>query len=218
MRLKGRMTTILLVFFIHTGFIAYYFIRDNAVEIVDIISIPFLLTIAYWVGFQYDKIKHLSEKDVLTNLYNRRYIIENFDRMSKKAHCMKRKLFALVIDCDNFKEINDKLGHAKGDEVLRMLGKILIEKTRQYDVVCRWGGDEFLIVGEYKDQESMDVLIDRLSTEARKYAIQDNLFLSISIGAAVYPDGDITLQELMRIADERMYGNKFYKKPKEQAV
>ena len=105
----------------------------------------------FWAGLQFDKARFLSERDLLTGMYNRRFVTNTFKQLASLVDRTNSQLFVLLIDCDNFKSINDCYGHNKGDQVLKKIGETLIETTRKSDIVARWGGDEFLIMGHYKD-------------------------------------------------------------------
>ncbi|NRF95564.1 GGDEF domain-containing protein [Paenibacillus frigoriresistens] len=188
MKFIGRTIAISIIMFFHTSYLIYYFYRDGRIDIPDILGYPLFFCIAYWAGKQYDKATFFSEKDPLTNLYNRRFVMYSFDKILALTDRSNSKLFIMVIDCDNFKEINDIYGHSKGDLVLKTIGEALVKTTRKSDVVSRWGGDEFLINGQYKDDSGLQIIHQRLSEEFRN------------------------LYELIKLADEEMYNHKWKKK------
>ena len=212
MRHSGRITASIGALFIHSLYIIYYYIRDGRVEPVDLYSSPFVFFMGYWAGLQFDKVRFLSERDILTGMYNRRFVTTTFKQLVSLVDRTKSQLFVLLIDCDNFKSINDCYGHNKGDQVLKKIGKTLIETTRKSDIVARWGGDEFLIMGQYKDGAGLQTMIQRLEESLRTLSEQYDIPIMVSIGFAVYPNHSHDLDELVKIADENMYKHKAIKK------
>ncbi|NOU53713.1 GGDEF domain-containing protein [Brevibacillus borstelensis] len=205
----GRIVTSISVFFTHSLYIVYYYYRDGKVEALDLYSFPFLILFAYWAGKQYDKVKYLSDKDTLTGVYNRRFVLNSFEKIASLANRTNSKLFVLLIDCDNFKEINDRHGHHKGDMVLTAIAETLIRSTRKSDIVARWGGDEFLIIGHHKDETGLQTILSRLHNELENLYEQVNIDnVSVSIGSAIFPDQSRDLDELIRSADVDMYERK----------
>lgn len=184
---------------------------------MDLLGYPLFFSISYWCGKKYDKATFFSEKDILTNLYNRRFVIHSFDKIIALADRTNSKLFVLVIDCDNFKDINDLNGHAKGDIVLTSIGKILVSSTRNSDIVARWGGDEFLVIGHYKEEAGLETVVERLESELKILSNQLKMPVIVSIGSAIFPDHNTNLIELIKIADQNMYNNKWMKRSNSKA-
>lgn len=94
---------------------------------------------------QYDKAKYFSEKDTLTGVYNRRFVEAIFPKLLAQVERKNEQLSLSIVDCNDFKPINDTYGHKIGDEVLITLSSLLAGEIRKSDIVARWGGDEFLI-------------------------------------------------------------------------
>ncbi|MCH1624486.1 GGDEF domain-containing protein [Ferdinandcohnia quinoae] len=208
MKHSGRFFAVGIILSLHTIYLVYYYFRDGQIDIIDLLGYPLFYFIAYWCGKQYDKAQYFSEKDTLTNLYNRRFIMGAFDKIISFADRTNSKLFVLIIDCDNFKEINDSCGHTKGDLVLSNIANILLQSIRKSDVVARWGGDEFLIIGHYKDDAGLQTLIQRLDDQLESLSQQMSLNIKISIGSTIYPDDSNNLEELIKSADQNMYKQK----------
>ncbi|WP_051173315.1 GGDEF domain-containing protein [Thermodesulfobacterium hveragerdense] len=188
------------------------------------IKIKLLKNLLEEVTKKYDSILSLKEeklkdaylmaiKDELTGLYNRYYLK---DCLVKSIERLKRneggKIFLIFIDLDNFKLINDTYGHNKGDEVLKEIAQILSINFRKYDIIARYGGDEFIILFE-SDNEP----IERINTLRQKIEeIFREFQLSFSYGVSVFPDDieDINMEtqeiikKLIEIADRRMYEEK----------
>jgi diguanylate cyclase (GGDEF)-like protein len=160
---------------------------------------------------QREKLEHQATHDVLTGLANRRKLQEHLDLEAARVKRSGDKLAILYIDLDSFKPMNDTHGHDYGDEVLVFIGKTLRTLTRETDLVCRLGGDEFAVlltglknIGDAALVESK--IAQRFKTPGLIQGISTTI--SMSIGWAVLPDDTRAPQELLRLADQRMYRNK----------
>jgi diguanylate cyclase (GGDEF)-like protein len=158
-----------------------------------------------------DELQRIALLDPLTNLPNR-LLLE--DRIAKViAHCQRNSLMCAVlfVDLDRFKTINDSLGHFVGDELLRAVAKRLHSLVRDEDTVSRIGGDEFVILMSQitHPENPADIAQKALEALARVFRIHEHdLFITPSIGIALYPkDGD-TAQTLITRADAAMYFTK----------
>ncbi|MGD7023541.1 GGDEF domain-containing protein [Rossellomorea vietnamensis] len=208
MRYTGRISSILIVMLIQTSYVVYYFHRDGFVDIVGWLAYPVLLLISYWTGFQYDKANYYSERDPLTNLYNRRFMIRRFNKYIKIADSRKKKLFVLLIDCNRFKQINDEYGHAAGDQVLVEIGKVLNRKRRNVFGSARWGGDEFIVLGFCDDAEELKRIQLELKRELSVIRITEGgSSIAVSIGSALQ-EGTTNIHDLLQQADAVMYQEK----------
>jgi diguanylate cyclase (GGDEF)-like protein/PAS domain S-box-containing protein len=144
-------------------------------------------------------------RDVLTNLYNRRYfnhrIGEEIARADRNKHC----LAILLCDLDHFKAINDTRGHQEGDEVLKMVARAIQQSTRGTDLVFRWGGDEIVVVLSDTTREGILLTADRIRRSIRAIGEKTSLDVDLSIGVAFYPEHGRTVDELIRLADRALY-------------
>lgn len=192
--------------------VAYFYYMDGYIDKINYIATVFMLIFGYFIGKQFDKVKFYSEKDVLTNLYNRRFVMNNFEKITSLAQRIDSKLFILVIDCDNFKNINDSYGHLKGDHILELIGKSISDTTRKSDIVARWGGDEFLIIGHIKDESGLTAFLQRLDESLHDLSKKTKIHVSVSIGSALFPNDSTDLFELIKIADDHMYNRKQLRK------
>ncbi|HEY0828299.1 MAG TPA: GGDEF domain-containing protein [Bacilli bacterium] len=177
---------------------------------------PFLglivIIVYWWLGKKYDQVKLLSEKDVLTKVYNRRYVTRTFPKLSVLMDKKEEKLSLFLIDVDDFKRINDTYGHKLGDTVLQQLAIILSRNTGKRDIVARWSGDEFLIIAPFTNEIGKEIIITHINNELHKFSDELNIHISVSIGTAQYPNDAKSLDGLLVIADEDMYKLKFQKK------
>lgn len=154
------------------------------------------------------KMLHMAQHDFLTGLANRALLTERLMRAIGLAKRTKKQLALLFIDLDNFKQINDSMGHAVGDKLLQSVARRLQGVVRTTDTVCRQGGDEFVIllteIEQRKDAAQVaEKLIDAF---AQPHIVYDTeLQVTLSVGVSVYPDDCTDVEAAFQHADEAMY-------------
>jgi diguanylate cyclase (GGDEF)-like protein len=154
---------------------------------------------------RYGEARKLAETDALTGLYNQRYFQETLRREVTRAHRYERKLTLIVFDLDDFKSINDQVGHLAGDRVLTQAADRLREAVRSTDVACRIGGDEFAVIMPESSVEDGDQLFRRVHNSMRGTALgPDEQRLRLSGGIAELLHGD-TPASLFERADAALY-------------
>ncbi|HNX96934.1 MAG TPA: diguanylate cyclase [Candidatus Aminicenantes bacterium] len=159
----------------------------------------------------YDKIKSLSIIDGLTQLYNRRHIMEVYKQEFGKAVRYKSDLSLLMLDLDNFKKINDSHGHLTGDLVLKAVAVTLKASIRNIDLPGRYGGEEFLLILPETAKDSARVVAERVREQIQGYPFKtmagDPLTITVSIGLCCVSDLENPGNELelVKIADSRLY-------------
>ncbi|MGJ7922115.1 GGDEF domain-containing protein [Neobacillus sp. LXY-4] len=173
-------------------------IIDSSVLIVTTCTV-------WWLGKQYDKAKYYSEKDYLTGLYNRRFIEETLPKLLSLADKKNEKLSITILDCNNFKLINDVYGHRTGDFVLKSISTILQNTPKNSKIIARWGGDEFIIISPNTDHSGTKLMIEHIEKELEKLSQQTEKNISVSAGTAIYPDDSCDIENLIKIADNNMY-------------
>jgi diguanylate cyclase (GGDEF)-like protein len=154
------------------------------------------------------ELRELSHRDGLTGLYNRRYLIDAVSRELTLAERNKIPMSLVMLDVDHFKSINDNQGHQSGDAVLVQLAKLLANMARSSDIVCRYGGEEFLLVLTGASLETAMARADgiRVACEAQMINFQGHsLKVTVSAGVAVFPEHGRTLNELLQGADQALY-------------
>ncbi|MBV9891516.1 MAG: EAL domain-containing protein [Rhizobacter sp.] len=157
------------------------------------------------------RIEFLATHDSLTGLPNRILARDRFGHAIALARRHRTMAALMFLDVDNFKNVNDSLGHPRGDELLRMVGDRLSEVVRDSDTVCRQGGDEFLILlGDVRDRSDVAEVGAKLLEQLAAPFHLDGLTVSSSgsIGIAMYPDDGAEFDELLKKADIAMYGAK----------
>lgn len=149
--------------------------------------------------------------DSLTGLPNRHFFYEKLQRTIDYSNRYNLKFSLIFIDLDNFKEINDTLGHDYGDLLLTEASKRLVECVRGTDTVARLGGDEFtLIIQDLSSKERINAVAENiLKCLAKSFQLKDErVFVSGSIGVTVYPDDGDNVESLVKHADQAMYESK----------
>lgn len=159
----------------------------------------------------------LSFTDPLTGLHNRRYFEQRLGEELSHAERTGQPLSLAVVDLDDFKQINDRFGHTRGDTALCLVADLLAENTRHHDVCCRIGGDEFVIILSNTDAAQCRQLVERLHERLERLGTGE-LPLGWSIGAATYVDDGTTVTELFDAADTAMYRAKQRKKQRRGAA
>ena len=160
------------------------------------------------------KLRILTIKDDLTNLYNRRGLIELSKQQMKIAKRQKIPVSLLFADIDNFKKINDTFGHKEGDSILIETARILNETYRETDIITRIGGDEFAVLLMGASENDVDVIKSRLQENIDESNKKNNKHkLSLSIGIATsHPELINDIEHLLTQADKLMYEQKNSKK------
>jgi diguanylate cyclase (GGDEF)-like protein len=158
-----------------------------------------------------EQLAYQATHDALTGLPNRQLFVDRFEQTVAHVQRNKQRLALLFLDLDNFKQVNDNLGHAIGDQLLQQVAERLRHCVRAGDTVCRQGGDEFLVLIEAIDNpDQLLPLVEKLlATNAEPYQIkQHTLTLTSSIGISVYPDDGVEINDLVKHADAAMYAAK----------
>ena len=159
----------------------------------------------------YEKVKDLSMRDSMTGLYNFRHFLEALRQEIDKAKRYAEPLSCIMLDIDNFKNVNDNYGHQVGDMVLKELARSVSISVRSSDIPARYGGDEFVIVLPKTDKNLSLKLAQRLMRlfSGKEIRIAGNngqsVKVTLSIGIAAFPDDTTDMDELMKMADDALY-------------
>ncbi|MFT5635708.1 MAG: diguanylate cyclase (GGDEF)-like protein/PAS domain S-box-containing protein [Cognaticolwellia sp.] len=165
-----------------------------------------------------EEFKKLANTDPLTNLYNRRFFTEQAEKEYNRAKRYSLSLTVISIDIDHFKNINDKLGHPAGDQVLIEVAKQLKTNLRQIDILARIGGEEFSILLPETSATAGMKLAERIRTEQSNLKIigdwQGEIKLSVSIGVSSFLVDDESFDSMFSRADKALYQAKNYSRNK----
>jgi diguanylate cyclase (GGDEF)-like protein len=171
------------------------------------------------------RVRDLGLRDPLTGLRNRAFVeifteqrasqvVEHWHNRGRRQASAARRLALLLVDLDHFKKVNDKYGHAAGDQVLASFAKTARTVVRAGDIVARWGGEEFLMVMEVADGESAHAVAERLRTTVAATSVSGPggrpIDVTCSVGACLFPfdtssPDALTWQETLELADRALY-------------
>lgn len=153
-----------------------------------------------------DALRNQSIRDPLTGVYN---LEEMMERETRRAVRAEHGLGVLMLDLDHFKKFNDTYGHEDGDEVLRETASFLLKSVRAEDIVCRFGGEEFVVILPAADLNVTEARAERIRSRLRELAVshqgQSLGMITVSIGVAELPEHGTTAKELLESADAALY-------------
>ena len=160
------------------------------------------------IGTLQSQLREQAIRDALTNVFNRRYLEETLERELARAEREAYPLCVIMMDLDYFKDVNDTYGHEAGDVVLKALAETVTRQSRHGDFVCRYGGEEFVLVmpniGIETARQRAEELHQTINSLKIPYDVF-NLTTTISMGVAAYPEHGKSKEELLRAADRAMY-------------
>ena len=209
------------------GYLAYMFVFWNEhTSLLDLIvpGIFFLGACFVWLSselalqtamdvMRITALEHETHTDPLTGVYNRRFMEQRLREEVSKARRYHFELAVLMLDLDNFKRINDELGHQAGDQVLIEISNLFDRELRDSDILARYGGEEFLIIATNTAPTAAATLAERLRIciEAHTFltdfseAAQQGIRITVSIGVASFADSSNDEESLIKLADRNLY-------------
>ena len=150
-----------------------------------------------------------SIKDPLTGLYNRRYLTEVLERDIRRSVRAEQSLGILMLDLDHFKKFNDAYGHEAGDAVLRETASFLTKSIRVEDIVCRYGGEEFVIILPTANLTAAHARAERIRLKLKELTVLHQGhslgMITVSVGVAALPDHGTSPKDLLEAADAALY-------------
>lgn len=207
-------TTLVTAFYTWFSFFIMEYYNIWIYLVVPILTIAFTFTVVYFLKYilkekDYEYVYELATVDSLTDLHNHRFFQE---QLAINIEYSKRygQMFSLIlIDIDNFKKFNDNYGHQSGDAVLRQVAILLKNAVRKADIVCRYGGEEIVIILPSTDNANAYILAEKLCklVSNKIFELKDNVKtnVTISIGVATYPDNAELAVDLVEYADKSLY-------------
>jgi diguanylate cyclase (GGDEF)-like protein len=156
-----------------------------------------------------EALRSQSIRDPLTGLYNRRYLEEMLERETRRAVRAEQGLGVLMLDLDHFKQFNDTYGHDAGDAVLRETASLLLKSVRAEDIVCRFGGEEFMVLLPGADLKTTQARAERIRSRLRELTVLHHGrslgTITASLGVAEVPQHGTSPQSLIVASDAALY-------------
>jgi diguanylate cyclase (GGDEF)-like protein len=160
------------------------------------------------LSHQVVELREQAIRDPLTGIFNRRYLQEILEKEFARARRENLTISILIMDIDHFKQINDTFGHRAGDYILQEFGKLLQECVRLEDIVCRYGGDEFVVVMPGANLTAACERAEQIRITFHAWCISfegHELHNTLSLGAAAYPNHGTSAEEVLSSADQALY-------------
>lgn len=170
----------------------------------------YLIAISIDQTKRHQQLELTAKTDSLTGLYNRRHMEQRIQEEYELYQRTGSEFALIIVDIDLFKTINDRYGHAGGDCLLKSVSEDLRKSVREYDIVARWGGDEFFLLLPVTNAENAVGLAERISktVEQRKYVYENQtLSVTLTLGVSVIRRGD-TVASIIKKTDLVMYQGK----------
>lgn len=154
-----------------------------------------------------DELDKMSKTDYLTGLANRRFMMERLKEESARSNKTSSSMGILMCDIDHFKKINDNFGHDFGDQVIKEIAKSINKELREYDIISRWGGEEFLVVLPETTEENAFSVAENIRKAVETLRIPSdriNHRVTITLGLAIY-NSEKSISDNINNADEALY-------------
>ena len=190
-------------------------LRFNRTETISQSNQDLAVTVAQNLAISFanlklqEKLRFQSLRNPLTGLYNRRYLRNALKREIDRAYRKQQFVSVIMLDIDHFKRFNDVYGHSAGDLVLSTVGAYLLNQIRQYDIACRYGGEELVIVMPDASIEVTILRAEEIRAGIKKLELEHEgkklESISVSIGISCFPDDSIDPEKLIRAADKALY-------------
>jgi diguanylate cyclase (GGDEF)-like protein len=163
--------------------------------------------IAFAVGHArlFARFQSLALMDDLTGLYNRRSFNIQLDRDIRLATRLGQPLALIMFDIDHFKRVNDMHGHSTGDQVLRIVARLVEAELRGVDTVARYGGEEFMVILPQANEDGASVIAERIRRSVEQAKMPEVGCVTVSSGIAIYPDYTEDRDTLLSFADRALY-------------
>lgn len=157
-----------------------------------------------------ERLRQLAITDGLTELYNYRYFKEHLDQELNRAQRHNLNVSVVMVDIDHFKKFNDKYGHPAGDALLRTLGRLLKDNIRKIDLAARYGGEEFSLVLVETNKRAAGIVAEKIKKLVAEHPFANNNghaghCITISMGVATFPEDAGNFDDLIKVADDRLY-------------
>jgi diguanylate cyclase (GGDEF)-like protein len=188
---------------------------DSSVRLLTAIAEQ--LAVAVQNAQLYDQAESRADRDPLTGVFHHRYLKTRLEEELRRSRTSNQAVAAVMMDLDNFKNVNDTYGHLVGDDALKMVTGVLMGAVRSTDVVGRYGGDEFMVVLPDTTREQTEAIINRVTAELEERDLRlangSSIPVKCSIGYALFPQDAETPADLIAKADAALYQSKRMGRP-----
>ena len=191
------------------------YLRFDGTEEISLMVQELAITVSQNIAMSFanlklqEKLRHQSLRDPLTGLYNRRYLQECLSKEIDRSRRKQQTISVIMLDVDRFKRFNDIYGHSAGDLVLKEVSTYLLRQTRQYDISCRYGGEELVIVMPDASIEDTIIRAEQIRKGIKelelKYQDRSLETITVSIGVSCFPQHGHDVDSLIRAADGALY-------------
>lgn len=160
------------------------------------------------------KLKEIAIRDCLTDAYNRSFLMERLNQIADNFKRVRKEFSIVILDIDHFKGVNDRYGHLAGDMVLVELVQIINKTIRSYDILGRYGGEEFILVLPDTNKDEAYIIINRILNKIRNHTtVYNNNNIKITFSAGIAGSSEIDIKEfnveaLISLADSKLYNAK----------
>jgi diguanylate cyclase (GGDEF)-like protein len=182
--------------------------REHLAFVNAVVRLCGFLFVAYFVSElsrSHEHERELARTDDLTGAVNRRSFFEAAQQEINRARRHRHPFSVAYMDVDNFKELNDTMGHAAGDEALRSVARAIKRDVREIDLVARLGGDEFVVLLPETNEEAARVVVNRVRANLDALAEREHWRVTFSIGVVTWTTAPRTVDMMIRQADDAMY-------------
>ncbi len=215
--LLGTVRGLALISFISSFYLSTLLIEPGlppSVVVARTLLLTFIGVIAFTLSYRlrsFDRLQILANSDSLTGLKNRRYFFEVAEVEFNRARRYQSPLCMIIADINHFKQVNDRYGHAIGDDALMLCAALISRHTRESDLACRLGGDEFAILLPCTDKQHAQASVERLQRAFQQNPLKipgETLQLQMSFGLAELTAQTDSIRALYKAADLSMYNTK----------
>lgn len=161
------------------------------------------IALALYNSILYERTQQMAITDHLTGLYNRRFFFDQAPKEVLRSERFAHPLSLIFLDLDDFKHYNDQFGHLAGDQLLIKVAQLLCSCTRETDFICRFGGEEFLVLMPETPLAGAAIVAERI-----RHCAETSIPMTISLGVAEFKQGEDTLESLLKKADQALYSAK----------
>ena len=164
------------------------------------------LSYLIYTNLENNKLRTIATTDKLTGLYTRKHYEFMFEQFLNDMRINNGTMSVIMLDIDNFKNVNDTYGHSKGDEVLKLIGGVIKSSVRTSDIVGRYGGEEFVVLLKNTTREKSILIGEKIRSSIEKLKVPGISHpITISLGISLYPNHGLHKEELIEKADQALY-------------